>query len=205
MANQTVPTKNNLMAAKKSLNLARMGYDLMGRKKNILVREIMNLLNKAESIQSEVDAAYADAYEKLRLTHLFMGSCEDFAKSVPVDESLNVVVRSVMGVELPVVTVNSESKKEISYGLLLTSSQLDDAYLAFDKVKILTVKLAEIESNVIRLAEAISKTQKRTNALNNIMIPKLTADIKFISDALDEKDREDFSRLKVIKSTKTDG
>ena len=62
--------------------------------------------------------------------------------------------------------------------------------------------LAEIESNVIRLAEAISKTQKRTNALNNIMIPRLSSQIKTISDALDEKDREDFSRLKVIKSSR---
>ena len=62
--------------------------------------------------------------------------------------------------------------------------------------------IAEIESNVLRLAEAISKTQKRTNALNNIMIPRLSENIKFISDALDEKDREDFSRLKVIKSSK---
>lgn len=205
MANQTVPTKNNLMSAKKSLKLAKMGYDLMGRKKNILVREIMNLLDESESIQAEIESAYSEAYAKLKRAHLFMGSCKDFAESVPVDSSLNIIVRSVMGVELPVVNIDEGSKSDIHYGLLYTSSQLDDAYIAFDKAKKLTVKLAETESNVIRLAEAISKTQKRTNALNNIMIPKLTADIKFITDALDEKDREDFSRLKVIKSTKMDG
>ena len=201
MANQTVPTKNNLMAAKKSLQLARRGYDLMGRKKNILVREIMSLLEQSRTIQDQIDRAYADAYEKLQKAHLFMGSCKDFARSVPVDDSLEIVVRSVMGVELPVVRIDEGKKPELPYGLALTSSQLDDAYLAFEQVKALTVKLAETESNVIRLAEAISKTQKRTNALNNIMIPRLSEEIKFISDALDEKDREDFSRLKVIKAT----
>ena len=56
--------------------------------------------------------------------------------------------------------------------------------------------------NVMRLADAIKKTQKRTNALSNVMIPKFTSTVKFISDALDEKEREDFSRLKVIKRQK---
>ena len=126
----------------------------------------------------------------------------DFARSVPLDDSLSLKLRSVMGVELPVITMGETTAPALCYGLTSTSSQLDDAYLAFEQVKLLTVRLAEIESNVIRLAEAISKTQKRTNALNNIMIPRLSSQIKTISDALDEKDREDFSRLKVIKSSR---
>ena len=83
-----------------------------------------------------------------------------------------------------------------------TNSQLDEAYIQFNRVKYLTVELAQVESNVMRLADAIRKTQKRTNALSNIMIPKFTSTIKFISDALDEKEREDFTRLKVIKRRK---
>ena len=60
MANQVAPTKNNLMAAKKSLKLARMGYDLLGRKKNILVREIMDRMQEASGIQEKVEQAYAE-------------------------------------------------------------------------------------------------------------------------------------------------
>ena len=71
MANQVAPTKNNLMAAKKSLKLARMGYDLLGRKKNILIREIMDMMKDAEGIQEKVDEAYAAAYEALKKAHLF--------------------------------------------------------------------------------------------------------------------------------------
>ena len=204
MANQIAPTKNNLMAAKKSLKLARMGYDLLGRKKNILVREIMERMQEASDIQEKVEQAYAEAYEALQKAHLFMGACMDYARSVPLDDSMELVVRSVMGVELPVITMAENKKPELYYGIGDTSSQLDEAYLAFEKVKYLTVRLAEIESNVLRLAEAISKTQTRTNALNNIMIPRLSDNIKFISDALDEKDREDFSRLKVLKSARED-
>ena len=66
----------------------------------------------------------------------------------------------------------------------------------------LTVRLAQIENSVYRLADAVKKTQKRSNALNNIMIPRLSETVKYITDALDEKEREDFSRLKVTKRTK---
>ena len=112
MANQVAPTKNNLMAAKKSLKLARMGYDLLGRKKNILIREIMDLMKEAEGIQEKVDEAYAAAYEALKKAHLFMGSCMDFARSVPLDDSLSLKLRSVMGVELPVITMGEYTHQE---------------------------------------------------------------------------------------------
>ena len=119
----------------------------------------------------------------------------------PVDESLDIDLRSVMGVELPVVTLGDE-KLDMYYGLNSTNSQLDEAYLSFVQVKRMTAELAEIENSVYRLADAIKKTQKRANALDNIMIPQFTATIKYITEALEEKEREDFSRLKVIKRQK---
>ena len=66
----------------------------------------------------------------------------------------------------------------------------------------MTVRLAQTQSSIYRLADAIKKTQKRANALNNIMIPQFTRDIKYITEALDEKEREDFTRLKVVKRNK---
>ena len=106
-----------------------------------------------------------------------------------------------MGVELPVVTLD-DTQPDMYYGLNATNSSLDEAYLSFLEVKKMTAQLAEIENNVYRLADAIKKTQKRANALNNIMIPQFTATIKYITEALEEKEREDFSRLKVIKNQK---
>jgi V/A-type H+-transporting ATPase subunit D len=201
MGSQVFPTKNNLMATKKSLALAKLGYDLMDRKRNILVREMMSLIGKSSTIQSDISSAYAQAYSSLQQAHLTMGSCQESANCVPIDNSLHISVRSVMGVELPTITIGNEDQS-FYYGLNATNSLLDEAYIKFDEVKRLTVQLAEIESNVFRLADAIKKTQKRTNALSNIMIPKFTSTVKFISDALDEKEREDFSRLKVIKRQK---
>lgn len=201
MSAKVFPTKNNLMAAKKSLELARLGYDLMDRKRNILIREIMTLSEKAAAIQSEINTAYSKAYYALEQAQISLGNCSSFAECIPVDNGLNMSVRSVMGVELPQITLDKRDKY-FYYGFNATDSLLDEAYISFDEVKELTVQLAEIESNVMRLADAIKKSQKRTNALSNVMIPKFTSMVKFISDALDEKEREDFSRLKVIKRQK---
>ncbi len=193
-------TKNNLMAQKKSLELAKSGYDLMDKKRNILMREMLALANKASTIQKDIQTAYVQAYAALEKATVTLGDCTIFAESVPVDESVSLQLRSVMGVELPEVSI-SKRLPHIFYGMNKTNSQLDEALIQFEKVKALTVELAQTESSVMRLALAIKKTQKRTNALNNIMIPKFTSTIKFISDALDEKEREDFTRLKVIKRT----
>lgn len=51
----TFPTKGNLMLAKNSLALSRQGYELMDKKRNILIRELMELIEQATDIQKEID------------------------------------------------------------------------------------------------------------------------------------------------------
>ena len=145
----TVPTKGNLMAAKSSLALARQGYELMDKKRNILIREIMDLTEKAELIQHEIDKTFTDAYAALEKANSELG-------------------------------IKAKSH--------------------FEKVKDLTIRLSMIENAAYRLAYNIKKTQKRANALQNITIPNYEVLVKTIENALEEKEREEFTRLKVIKS-----
>ena len=106
-----------------------------------------------------------------------------------------------MGVEIPIVKLDPQPV-ELNYGFVSSSALVDEAYIRFDEVKKLTAELAEVENSVYRLATAVNKTQKRANALKNIIIPRLTSTVKYITDSLEEKEREDFSRLKVIKAQK---
>ena len=174
---QTAPTKGNLTAAKRSRSLASTGYELMDRKRNILIRELMALIDDSS----------------------MGGSARLAADSVPVDDGFSLRTRSVMGVELPYVSVKSEEVRRPPYGLSFTSSELDEAYFKFREVKDLIRDLAETENSIYRLAYAIKKAQKRANALKNIVIPGLDSEIFRISDALEEKEREEFVRLKVVK------
>lgn len=202
MAKQAVPTKGNLMATKKSLSLAKVGFDLLDKKRNILIRELMALIGRAEEIQGTIDSAYSEAYQALEKANITLGFCDEISKTIPVEHSITLDYRSIMGVEIPMMHIDTPRVMKLPYGLGLTNARLDDAVAKFMHAKQLTVELAEIENSVYRLAVAIKKTQKRANALKNIMIPRFEGDVKFITDALDEKDREEFSRLKVIKKQK---
>ena len=201
MAEQVFPTKGNLINTKKSLDLAKVGFELLDRKRNIIVREMMLLIDRAADIQSKIDTCYAEAYQALQRANVAHGICEDIAQSVPVENGLSLSSRSVMGVEIPLVSLDAQPV-ELSYGFMDTSALVDEAYIKFDQVKKLTAELAEVENSVYRLATAVNKTQKRANALKNIILPRLTSTVKYITDSLEEKEREDFSRLKVIKAQK---
>ena len=202
MNQQVSPTKGNLISTKKSLDLAKLGFDLLDRKRNILIREMMSMIDKATKIQEMIDSTYHSAYISLQKANVSLGLCSSISSTVPIETSIQISYRSIMGVEIPNVTLD-ETKPFIYYGFEASNSLLDDAYLKFDCVKKLTITLAEIENSIYRLAHAIKKTQKRANALKNIIIPRFSKTVKFILDALEEKDREDFSRLKVIKKNKT--
>lgn len=202
MAEQQVfPTKGNLILSKKALQLAALGYELLDRKRNILIREIMGLVEKAGELRSTIEDSYKEAYSALQLANISLGVITPFAECMPVEDGVRLSTKSVMGVELPQVSLDSKPM-EINYGFARTNSDLDRAYLAFERVKKTTVTLAEVENSIYRLSAAIKKTQRRANALQNIIIPRNEAIVKFISNSLEEKEREEFSRMKVIKSVK---
>ena len=201
MAQTVFPTKNNLMNTRRTLKLARTGYDLMDRKRKILVKEVMESMDEARSIQSQIAEKYKEAYDAMMLATVKMGDCSSAAESVPADDTLEISSRSFMGVEIPMASGGNRENR-IFYSIPDTCENLDEAAEKFNELKQLTIRLAVVENTACRLADAINKTKKRTNALGNIMIPKLEKDEKFISGALEEKEREDFSRLKVSKVSK---
>ena len=200
----TFPTKGNLILAKNSLKLAHMGYDLMDKKRNILIRELMGMIDEAKDIQTQIDVTFREAYKALQVANMEIGinNVQTFSYTVPVEDSIRIKTRSIMGVEIPL--VESDPSGEVpTYAFYNTKESLDVARLAFEKVKELTLKLSMIENSAYRLAAAIKKTQKRANASKNITIPHYMQLSKDISDALEEKEREEFTRLKVIKQRKT--
>lgn len=200
---RTFPTKGNLMLARNSLALARQGYDLMDRKRNILIRELMNLIDEARDIQDEIDSTFTYAYHCLQRANIEHGisMVSQLAYTIPIENSITIQTRSIMGTEIPHVK-HTPRNNAPTYSFHTTKESIDIAIQAFRKVKKLTIKLAMVENAAYRLAANIKKTQKRANALQNITIPKYSQLVYDITNALEEKEREEFTRLKVIKRTK---
>ena len=143
------------------------------------------------------------AYEALQSANIELGInyVQEIGMSVPVDDTVKIKARSIMGTEIPLV-----QHQESLWSCLWfnnTSEALDIARERFERVKELTIKLSMVENSAYRLANSIKKTQKRANALKNITIPHYEELSRSISNALEEKEREEFTRLKVIKRMKT--
>ncbi len=202
----TFPTKGNLILARKSLALSRGGYELMDKKRNILIRELMELIAEASELQEQIDTTFTNAYRALQRANIQMGihEVEEIALSVPVEHSIRIKRRSVMGTEIPKVEYEKGERKP-AYSFYHTKLSLDEACQQFEQVKELTIRLAEIENSAYRLAYHIKKTQKRANALSHITIPKYERLEKEIQEYLEEKEREEFTRLKVMKKKETKG
>lgn len=201
MAEQVFPTKGNLLNTQKSLALAKLGYELLDKKRNILIRELMTMVDAAKSLRGTIDNTYIKAYSALQMANIARGVIENVANAVPVENTLSVTYRSVMGCELPKITID-EKKPVLNYGLQYTDSNVDMAYISFEYAKYISVTLAEVENSIYRLTNSIRKTQTRANALQNIVIPRYESIVRFISSSLEEKEREEFSRMKVIKAQK---
>lgn len=194
-------TKGNLMNARNSLKMADKGYELLDRKRKLLMREMTTLMDRAQSLQGRIAETFSQAYDALRKANITLGidNVEFLAEAIPEEQGVDIKFYSVMGVEIPIVRDLTEESIDPGMSLYQTNIYFDKAVYSFGAVKKLVYELAEVENGIYRLASNIRKTQKRANALKNIMIPRYTALVADISAALEEKEREEFSRLKVIK------
>jgi len=203
MQENIAPTKANLITAQAALDFSKKGYELLDKKRNVLIKEMMNFMGRAKEIQQKMREIFKKAYEALIMANITIGINEvnSVAESIPQATEFTILTQSVMGVEIP--QIKYEKRELVPYySFYHTNTALDIALKEFHQVKYLLYELAEIEDSVYKLAIEIKRTQKRTNALKNIQIPKYKALVKMISEMLEEKEREDFFRLKVLKKKK---
>lgn len=123
----------------------------------------------------------------------------DISDGIKVDNSIDIKYKTIMGVEIPSIVQENKDLK-INYGLYNTTYSVDQAILKFDEVREYILELAQTENTIFRLKKAIEKVQRRSNALKEIIIPEDEKLANQIQDVLEENDREEFIRLKKLKS-----
>ena len=133
------PTKGSLIAIQKSLELSTLGFDLLDRKRNILIREMMLLIDQVKSLRGEISQTYRSAYEALQEANVTLGIVQETAMAVPIEDGVTITYRSVMGVEIPNVRL-AESEIRMCYGFDHTNSRLDYAYVCFQTIRFTNTK-----------------------------------------------------------------
>ena len=195
------PTKRNLLLAKQRLALARKGYDLLDKKRQVLISELAAVQKQAKQAWEDMQNATDKAHKALALAHMEMGRerIRHIGRRIPKDATAEIRFRSIMGVELPLVNSKNEMLG-VCYEPADTTVSLDEAVLAWQEAVQLIISWAAIDNTVRRLSLHIKKTQKRANALGNITIPLYEARIRFIQERLEERERDELARLKLVKS-----
>lgn len=197
---EVAPTKTNLVRLKEDLEVVMEGLQLIEQKREILLNELTALTARAVEAQKVVDESLAKAYQALRQAVIAAGKMGVASSSQAVNLDLKVRVsdRSIMGVRIPQVWLELEDNLPY-YGITGTSVWIDEAILRFKRSVSDICRLAELRIAVVRLASEIRKTVERLNALEKIFIPDYIETIKYITDSLEEADRELFFILKMVK------
>lgn len=201
MNSSTLPTKNNLMRLKDNLRLSKQGRDLLEKKKIILNMEKIKYVKKAKEKKEELDIALQKAYQSYIQAVIETGvdNLIDISNGMSFDDVLDIKYKTIMGVEIPSIVYESK-KAMLNYSLYDTTSSVDKTIIDFNKVKDLIIEYAELSNTIIRLEKSIEKVSKRSNALGDMIIPQTEKNISEIQDILQEREREEFTRLKVIKN-----
>jgi len=195
------PTRINLIRTKKTLKLSKSGLDVLEKKRDVLMRELRHFTYDAKKLREEVTLVLARAFQSLIESKVLMGSETVENVALAFSSKANFVLdhRSIMGVPVPIVNFQMEKDAKPDYGFADTSASLDKAFKDFFNVLESIAQLAEIEGAIFKLADDVQKTQKRVNGLKHVFIPRYRETVKYIELVLEEKDREEFVRMKTAK------
>ena len=207
MANEKLdginPTRNELLNLKDRAKLSIKGHSLLKEKRDALIKEFFEILDRVQGSRDEVEKKLAIAYSELNKAQIDMGDMAVKRAALSVRESieLDISSRSIMGVSVPVVKSRAIHNDVLSrgYGFAGTSANLDVAAKEFEESIKIIIELGEIEKTIIMLAREVEATKRRVNALEHVIIPRIKNTISFIEMRLEEMERESFAQLKVIK------
>jgi len=199
MAQNVKPTRMELLNTKKKLKLAEKGYKLLKEKRDALMLEFFATLKEIKRLRAQVAAHILEAQQSLFFAQGLMGvaSIERLVRGLSKQSSVTFDVKSIMGVKVP--KVSSVQASDEWFSATDSSAELDTAVQKYRTLFPALIELAEKQLTLQRLAKEVQKTKRKVNSLEYLLIPALHQTKKEIAFKLEERAREDFTRLKKIK------
>lgn len=194
------PTRINLITTRRRIVMAKKGYNVLKRKREVLVIEFLRLLKQSRQDRSHLNKLMQNAYRSVTIASAYVGDfeLESTAVHVPEAERISISLKGVMGVQIPDI-IKEEAIAKADYNLVSTSIAVDDINDSFTKALESVIDVAQRELGLKRLVLEIEKTKRRVNALEYRLIPEMQSRTKYISMRLDEIDRDSFAALKHVK------
>jgi V/A-type H+-transporting ATPase subunit D len=197
------PTKSNLIKLKEELDFSRTGHQLLQEKREILLLRIRSLINELCKAEETLFTALFSAYKNLETAALGLGwtKLERVHVHPEGDVKVDCSLNQYLGIDLPVFTPSQRSASP-AYSPAASNASLDDAQAAFVNLLPLVVDYSERQSQLFALSQALKKTMKRVNALENIFIPDYEETVGYVEETLEEIEREEMYVRKLVKDLK---
>ena len=194
------PTRLEYIRTKRRIVVARKGLKLLKLKRQALILEFFNTSKTAAALRGTLQAELVKGYEAIRMAEMLAGSMrlENEAMKIPQMSNLQVSSKSVMGVRIPKLAGGKMEDMMTEHMLELPVS-INEAIKAFQQVHNIVLDVAEKETALRKLLYEIERTKRKSNAIENVFIPRLQAAVKFITFRLDEMERDTFIMLKTVK------
>ena len=198
------PTRMVLNHLKGRLKTARRGHKLLKDKRDELMRQFLDVVKENKVLRERVEDGLTAAFSSLQVASSIMSPemLEQALLYPRQSVELDMKVKNVMSVKVPQYsfqTKNNDPSEIYPYGFAQTSGELDDALDRMAKVFEDMLKLAEVEKSMQLRAQEIEKTRRRVNALEYVMIPELSENIKYITMKLAENENSTKVRLMKVK------
>lgn len=195
-------TKIELLKYKRSSQVATMVQKILDDKRKVLLKNIEEMITEANKARGGIWEPLQDVYKSVNDAYLSLGTStvDSVAQSTPAVMEVDTKVKRIVDVSIPTLNVTEKDTKSMPYGFADTNSSIDRAAKQIKALLPKICKAAEYENSIFALAKALEKTQKLLNALENVIIPQYRLRIKFILSTLEEREREEFARLKKVKA-----
>lgn len=193
------PTRLEYIRTKRRILIAKKGLKLLKLKRQALILEFFNISRTASALRGSLQSDLIKGYESIRMAEMLAGSMrlENEAMKMPQMKNLQVMSKSIMGVHIP--RIMGGQSEVLEEHLLELPTSITEAIKTFQKIHKIVLDVAEKETALRKLLYEIEKTKRKSNAIENVFIPKLNAAVKFITFRLDEIERDTFIMLKTVK------
>lgn len=201
--NNVAATKANLIKAKEELNLLEGGYDILDKKRKALIGAYDSKIKERNELNDKVNETIKKVSHDFKNVLVSIGESDldSISKTVPIDNSISLKIDKFMQTEISEIHFE-DVKLNLSYSFYETNAGFDEAILSFNQLRSKIFKLAELDTTINSLDREIKKTSKKVNSLDKVQIPKYKEMIKTISQSIEEKEREEFSKTKIVKENK---
>lgn len=200
---QVNPTRMELIRKNAQIKLAEQGRDLLREKMDALIQEFFHIMVSVSKSREELDIAAVAAQRSLCVAEAVEDLTALKSASFATKRGLTLEIRgkNIMGVPVPLVERKTVTKSvlERGYSMIGTSGRIDETAERYETELDLIIRLAETETSLRRLGDEIQMNRRRVNALEQVLIPELKRQAKYIKIAIGEREREDLYRLKKVK------